>query len=191
MDWQMIIGYARTLSEDADGARQVAKLKEAGCERIVFDSDPGGRWDNVKLRQVLAQVSNADLVIVESQFSIANNWNDFLTFFIKLRKTGATFFSILDGIDTRTPEGIKVSEIICGFGSIRSQFQSLTTREGVERAREQGRAVGRPPKLDPIEKNTIRRLLRGNYMGVCDIAKMYKVHHSVISKVRREMILQT
>ena len=76
--------------------------------------------------------------------------------------------------------------------------QSITVRYGVQfvlrqrsiqgqqRARAEGKRIGRPPVLTGERREEVRRRLQGGE-AVTRLAKLYRVHHTVVRRLKREM----
>lgn len=60
----MLIGYARVSTEDQNLDGQVARLKEAGCERIFTDKLTGATVDRPGLNAALDMLRSGDVLIV-------------------------------------------------------------------------------------------------------------------------------
>ena len=65
---------------------------------------------------------------------------------------GISFISLNDSIDLSTATGRLQFHIICAFAEFERDLIRERTLDGLERARQQGKRLGRPPKKNPPEK---------------------------------------
>lgn len=126
----MQIGYARVSTDDPDTTVQVATLKSAGCERIHKEKASGGRWDRPELHRLLDQLRKGDVLIMD-----------------RLGESGAGFRSLTEAIDTTTPAGRMMMQMVGAFADFERAMLKERTKAGLDAAREEGRIGGRRPKL--------------------------------------------
>src|SRR3989442_3267572 len=108
----MQIGYARVSTDDQDTAVQVAALKKAGCERIYREKASGGRWDRPELHRLLDHLRKGDVLVVWKLDRLSRALRDVLTIMERLGEAGAGFRSLTEAIDTTTPPGRMIMQIV-------------------------------------------------------------------------------
>ena len=108
----MQIGYARVSTDDQDTAVQVATLKTAGCERIYREKASGGRWDRPELHRLLDQLRKGDVLVVWKLDRLSRSLRDVLTIMERLGESGAGFRSLTEAIDTTTPAGRMMMQMV-------------------------------------------------------------------------------
>jgi len=74
----MVYGYARVSSEGQSLTAQVAELKAAGCQRVFQEKISGARADRKQLARLLAELDDADTVIVTRLDRLARSTRDLL-----------------------------------------------------------------------------------------------------------------
>ena len=121
----MLIGYARVSTDDQDTAAQVTALKEAGCERIFREMASGGRWDRPQLHRLLDQLRPGDVVVVWKLDRLSRSLRDVLMIMDRLGETGAGFRSLTEAIDTTTPAGRMMMQMVGAF----AEFERAMLRE--------------------------------------------------------------
>ena len=57
------------------------------------------------------------------------------------------------------------------------------TQSGVDAARKQGRVGGRPPKLNPHQKQEAVALVASGQKTAADVARLFKVDPSMVSRL--------
>jgi DNA invertase Pin-like site-specific DNA recombinase len=111
----MLIGYARVSTDDQDTAAQASALKTAGCERIYKEKASGGRWDRPELHRLLDQLRKGDVLVVWKLDRLSRSLRDVLTIMERLGEAGAGFRSLTEAIDTTTPAGRMMMQMVGAF----------------------------------------------------------------------------
>jgi DNA invertase Pin-like site-specific DNA recombinase len=111
----MLIGYARVSTDDQDTAAQASALKAAGCERIYKEKSSGGRWDRPELHRLLDQLRKGDVLVVWKLDRLSRSLRDVLTIMERLGEAGAGFRSLTEAIDTTTPAGRMMMQMVGAF----------------------------------------------------------------------------
>ena len=179
----MLIGYARVSTDDQDTAAQVTALKEAGCERIFREMASGGRWDRPQLHRLLDQLRPGDVVVVWKLDRLSRSLRDVLMIMDRLGETGAGFRSLTEAIDTTTPAGRMMMQMVGAFAEFERAMLRERTQAGLEAARRKGRVGGRRPKLSPQQQSEIRKMVFSGEKTAAEAARLFKVHPATISRL--------
>ena len=155
----MLIGYARVSTDDQDTAAQVAALEAAGCERVFREKASGGRWERPQFLRLLNQLRAGDVVVVWKLDRLSRSLRDVLTIMEQLGEAGAGFRSLTEAIDTTTPAGRMMMQMVGAFAEFERAMLRERTQAGVDAARQQGRVGGRRPKLSPQQQSEIRKMV--------------------------------
>ena len=111
----MNLGYARVSTDDQDTAAQLDALRAAGCERVFEERASGGRWDRPELHRMLDQLRDGDVVIVWKLDRLSRSLKDLLSIMEKIDAAGAGFRSLTEAIDTTTPAGRMMMQMVGVF----------------------------------------------------------------------------
>jgi len=130
-----------------DNAAQVAALKGAGCERIYREKASGGRWDRPELHRLLDQQRHGDVLVVWKLDRLSRSLRDVLTIMERLGGSGAGFRSLTEAIDTTTPAGRMMMQMVGAFAEYERAMLRERTKVGLDAARQDGRVGGQRPKL--------------------------------------------
>lgn len=179
----MLIGYARVSTQDQDSKAQTAALQEAGCELIFKEKASGGRWDRPKLQELIGQLRKGDVVIVWKLDRLSRSLKDLLMLMEKIDLKGAGFRSLTESIDTTTPAGRMMMQIVGSFAEFEREMLRERTQSGLDAARKQGRVGGRRPKLKPQQEKEILKLIRSGEKTAAEAARLFSVHPSTISRL--------
>jgi len=111
----MLIGYARVSTQDQNQTAQVAALELAGCELIFQEKASGGRWNRPELHRLLGQLRKGDVLVVWKLDRLSRSLQDVLSLMEKIAQAGAGFRSLTEAIDTTSPAGRMLMQIVGTF----------------------------------------------------------------------------
>ncbi|MQA91972.1 MAG: helix-turn-helix domain-containing protein [Gemmatimonas sp.] len=177
-----LLGYARVSKEDQDEAAQVRGLESAGCERLFRERASGGRWDRPELHRLLDQLRPGDVVVVWKLDRLSRSLKDLLHLMERLEEKGAGFRSLTEAVDTTTAAGRMLMQMVGAFAEFERSMIRERTRAGLETAREKGRIGGRPKKLSAHQRETVLELINLGTKSAADVARLFQVHPSTISR---------
>lgn len=179
----MLIGYARVSADDQDTAAQVAALKAVGCERIFREKASGGRWDRPELHRLLDQLRKGDVLVVWKRDRLYRSLRDVLTIMERLGESKAGFRSLTEAVDTTTPAGRIMMQMVGAFAEFERSMLRERTKAGLDVAREEGRIGGRRPKLSSQQQSEIRKMVSRGEGTAADAARLFKVHSATVSRL--------
>jgi DNA invertase Pin-like site-specific DNA recombinase len=179
----MLIGYARVSTNDQETATQVAALKAAGCERIYREKASGGRWDRPELHKLLDQLRKGDVLVVWKLDRLSRSLRDVLTIMERLGEASAGFRSLTEAIDTTTPAGRMMMQMVGAFAEFERAMLRERTKAGLDAARLEGRVGGRRPKLSDQQRSEIQKMVAKGDKTAADAARLFKVHPATVSRL--------
>lgn len=182
----MHIGYARVSTQDQDAEPQIAALKNSGCELIFQEKVSGGRWDRPELHRLLGQLRKGDVLVVWKLDRLSRSLKDVLTLMEKIALAGAGFRSLTEVIDTTSPGGRMMMQIVGTFAEFERAMLRERTRGGLDAARKQGRVGGRRPKLNTHQQQEIVHLVNSGQKTAADVARLFNVHPSTVSRLLQQ-----
>ena len=92
---------------------------------------------------------------------LSRSLRDVLTIIEKLAEEKAGFRSLTEAIDTTTPAGRMMLQMLGAFSEFERAMLRERTKAGLESARKEGRIGGRRPKLTPSQRQEIVRPHKG------------------------------
>lgn len=179
----MKIGYARVSTTDQDNATQIAALRNAGCGRIFEEKISAGRWERPELSRLLDQLRHDDVLVVWKLDRLSRSLKDVLTLMEKVELAGAGFLSLTEAIDTTSPAGRMMMQIVGSFAEFERAMLRERTRSGLIAAREEGRIGGRRPKLTQLQQTEIVHLVDSGQKTAADAARLFDVHPSTVARL--------
>lgn len=180
----MIFGYARVSKlDEQDTLTQENSLKVAGVEKIFKEKASGGRWDRPELHRMLDQVRQGDVVVVWKLDRLSRSLKDLLHIMEKIQSVGAGFRSLTEHIDTTTPAGRMLMQMVGSFAEFERAMIRERTRAGLETARSQGRVGGRRPKLNRQQKAEAIEMVNSGRKTASQTARIFNVHPATICRL--------
>lgn len=150
----MILGYIRVSTFEQNPGRQQEALAAAGCEKIFLDKASGGNAARPQLLEMLDYIRENDELIITSLDRLGRSIKDLNFILEKLQQKKSTLKILNLGIDTKTPAGKMIFDIMGAFAEFELSIIRERIREGVALAKEKGLYKGRKP----LDKDILNKL---------------------------------
>jgi DNA invertase Pin-like site-specific DNA recombinase len=184
--------YARVSTDGQTTENQIQALREAAermgwevCAEFVDNGISGakGRDQRPKLDALLrgAVRRDFDVVMAWSVDRLGRSLQDLVGLLGELHAKGVDLFLHQQGVDTTTPAGKAMFQMLGVFAEFERAMIRDRVRAGQARARAQGKHIGRP-RTDPRREDAIRAL-RTKGIGIRRIARDLGVGVSVVQRV--------
>jgi DNA invertase Pin-like site-specific DNA recombinase len=175
----MLVGYARTSTADqiAGLDAQARELKAAGCMKL-FSEQASSVAQRPKLTECLAFLREGDTLVVTKPDRLARTTTELLRIEAELTQRGVGLVIQSMGLDTRNgsnPTARLMLTILAGVATWEREIMLERQREGIAKAKSEGRFKGRPPSIDRAK---VHELL--TRMGPAEAAKTLGVARSSI-----------
>ncbi len=166
----MLIGYARvsTVEQDAGFEAQERDLKAAGVQRM-FSERTSAVGQRKALEEALDFAREGDAIVVTKLDRLARSVADLVRFVERLTKKGVGLRILAMGVDTATPTGKLVLNVLGAIGQFEREVMLERQREGVAKAKAEGKYKGRKPTARAKSDDIIK--LAGEGVKREDIAK--------------------
>lgn len=156
----MKYGYARVLTDDQTPALQLAALKKAGCKTLFKDEGlSGATTKRPALLRCLKKLECGDTLIVWKLDRLGRSLRDLISMLDDLKRRGIKFRSLTEAIDTDTPTGRAMWQMIGVLAELERSLISERTRAGVKAAKGRDVKFGRKPKLSRQQIDHARKLI--------------------------------
>jgi DNA invertase Pin-like site-specific DNA recombinase len=180
----MLLGYARvSKGEEQDTRMQETALRAAGVERLFTERASGGRWDRPELHRLLDQLRPRDVVVVWKLDRLSRSLKDLLHLMERIAQAGAGFRSLTEAIDTTTPAGRMLMQMVGSFAEFERAMIRERTQAGLVAARARGRRGGRRPKLGPQQQAALVDMVHAGRQSQADAARVFRVHPATVSRL--------
>ncbi|WP_102029168.1 recombinase family protein [Salirhabdus sp. Marseille-P4669] len=177
-----IIGYARVSTIGQDLELQKEKLEEYGCEKIFMEKQSGAKSDRIELEKALNYLRPGDKLVVYKIDRLARSTFDLHKIARELQDRNIGLVFIKEQIDFTTPAGKLMFTLLGAIAEFERDLINERTREGRERAKKQGKHMGRKGKDEKDIRKAIKLYAEReqNGLSVNDIVKMTGVPRSTI-----------
>lgn len=181
---KMIFGYSRiSKGDDQNSKLQLNALENAKVEKVFEETASGGRWDRPKLHKMLDQLRPGDIIVVWKLDRLSRSLKDLLVIMERIDNADAGFKSITESIDTTTPAGRMMMQMVGSFAEFEREMIRERTKAGLEAARKEGRIGGRRPKLSKDQQLDIVDNVLSERKSGAQMAKLYNVSEATISRI--------
>jgi DNA invertase Pin-like site-specific DNA recombinase len=180
------VGYARCSTDEQDAGIQIEQLTALGVapDRIYIDNGlTGTSRARPGLDQALAAVREGDTLTVTKLDRLARSVPDALDILGQLSARGVRFALGGSVYDWNDPFARMFLQILAVTAEFEANLIRQRTREGMARARRQGKLRGKQPKLPPSAARTIRRRYTAGEVSLADLAEEYSVGRSTIHRI--------
>jgi DNA invertase Pin-like site-specific DNA recombinase len=178
----MRIGYARVSTEEQKTHAQIDALRAANCDFIYEEKRSGGSMNKRPLlRKILANLKKGDVVIVYKMDRIARSLRDLISIQEQIHQAGADFKSLTEIIDTTSPAGLMIFQILGAFAEFERSLIRERTLTGLKAAAKRGRFGGRPAKISKDDLDMVLQLRNKNW-NLSEIARHFNVHMSSVKR---------
>jgi DNA invertase Pin-like site-specific DNA recombinase len=177
---RMKYGYARVSTDDQNPALQLAAPKKDGCQNIFKDDGlSGATTKRPALLRCLKKLEHGDTLTVWKLDRLGRSLRDLITMLDDLKHRAVKFRSITEAIDTETPTGRAMWQMIGVLAELERSLISERTRAGVKAAKGRGVKFGRKPKLTPQQKAHARKLIEAGERRE-DVAALLNVDRTTL-----------
>src|ERR1700720_1895902 len=190
--------YLRVSTIDQTTANQERELREVanrmGCEIVKVYKDHGisgakGRDKRPAFDALCRDAAQRkfDIVMAWSVDRLGRSLQDLVGFLSELHSLGIDLFLHQQGLDTTTPSGKAMFQMLGVFAEFERAMIQERVRAGLSRARAEGKQLGRPPVPEKTECAIRAALKKKNRPGLRKIAAALGVGVGTVQRVSREL----
>jgi DNA invertase Pin-like site-specific DNA recombinase len=135
---------------------QVTELKVAGCEELFREQVSSGQHRE-GLERALRFVRRGDILVVSKLDRLARSIPDLVRILAQLEEKGATLQILAMNLDTNTPTGRLLLNLVGSISQFEREIMLERQREGVAKAKAEGKYRGRVPTARAKSEEVISR----------------------------------
>lgn len=178
---KMIFGYARVSTSEQETTLQIDALNRAGVHTI-FQEKTSSIGQRPELRRLLAKLTDKDSLVVYKLDRLARSLKDLLQIIEQLEQIGCAFKSLTEPIDTVTPAGRLMLNILGSVAEFERSLIRQRSMAGQAAARRRGVHCGRPRALHPDTEADIVKMYASGLYTLHGLAYVADVHPSVVKR---------
>ena len=133
---------------------------KAGVDLIHEEKRSGATLRRPVLEKLLRNLRRGDVLVVYKLDRIARSLKHLLTIIERLQERGAGFASLTEHIDTNTPAGRLMLQMLGAFAEFEREMIRERTKSGMQAAKKRGVRLGRPRSLEVDEERQVVRQWR-------------------------------
>jgi DNA invertase Pin-like site-specific DNA recombinase len=188
--------YLRVSTNEQTTANQRLELEQvahrAGWTIVEIYEDAGisgakGRDKRPAFDRLLKDAARRKFNIVAawSVDRLGRSLQDLISFLSDIHGYNIDLYLHQQGIDTTTPAGKAMFQMLGVFAEFERSMIKERVHAGLERAKAQGKVLGRP-QTDNKTETAIRETLKGG-TGILKTARLHDVGTSVVQRIKAEM----
>src|SRR5208337_4036649 len=172
----MLVGYARTSTADQKAGleAQVGELKAAGCEEL-FIEQVSSVQRREELEKALKFIRKGDTLIVTKLDRLARSISDLVRIIETLEEKQATLRILAMNLDTNTPTGRLLLNLVGSVAQFEREIMLERQREGVAKARAEGKYRGRAPTARAKSEDVIAQFNLETAVGRCEVHSVSEI----------------
>jgi len=153
---------------------------------VFKEAASGGRWDRPVLKDMLRQLRDGDGVVVWKLDRLSRSLKDLLPIMERIEAAGAGFRSLTESIDTTTPAGRMMMQMVGRFAAFERAMIRERTSAGLAQARAEGRGGGRRRKLTPKQRAEVAESVLSGRKTAAEMARIFGVSQPTVSRIVAE-----
>lgn len=179
---EMQIGYTRTSTTEqvAGYEAQQRDLAAAGAERI-FAEQVSSVAKREQLDAALDYLRDGDVLIVTKLDRLARSVGDLVGIVDRIEKRGASLRILAMNLDTQTPTGKLMLNVIGSVAQFEREMMLERQREGIAKAKRDGKYLGRKPTAMAKGDAVVELIAQG--IAPTQIAKRLGIARSSVYRV--------
>ncbi|MNJ20996.1 putative DNA-invertase from lambdoid prophage Rac [compost metagenome] len=181
-----ILGYTRVSSDGQSVEAQKHRLAETyNVEHWFEDVAVSGSVRALERPGFLALASyarNGDTVVVAAIDRLGRNTLDVLSTVEALQAKGVGVVSQREGFDLATPMGKAMLTMLAAVAELERSNIKARQMAGIERAKAEGKALGRKATVDPVEVSTWRR---ENSASIAQTAEKFGISTATVKRAMK------
>lgn len=178
----MCIGYARVSTSEQDTRLQLDALRAAGVVRVFEEKRSGADSTRLQLARMLDQLRPGDVVTVYKLDRLARSLSDLLHILARIKAAGASFRSLTETIDTSTPAGRMLMQMLGAFAEFERGMIRERSMAGQRAAMDRGVHCGRSASLTAAEGTKAAQRYRSGQATLSGLARLYGCHLSSVKR---------
>jgi DNA invertase Pin-like site-specific DNA recombinase len=184
----------QTVENQLEELHSIAKRHSWQVIQIYADrgiSGTKGRDGRPEFDRLLKAIARrqVDMVAAWSVDRLGRSLRDLVSMLSDLQAKGVDLFLVQQGLDTSTPSGRAMFQMLGVFSEFEAAMIRDRVRAGVVRAKRLGTKSGRPigrPRLSDEKAIAARKLLKDGF-GILRVARTLKIGTGTVSRISAEL----
>lgn len=181
-----LVGYARTSTTDQKAGleAQLRDLQAAGCTKIFREEISSVADKRPELEKALEWVREGDILVVTKLDRLARSVADLVTIMAKLREKGVELRILTMNLDTATPTGKLMLNLLGSIAEFERELMLERQREGIAKAKAEGKYTGRQPTAQRKASDVLK--LKAEGKTVPQIVEALGISRASVFRILKE-----
>ena len=166
------IGYGRVSTLNQTEETQRATLTAAGCDQVHTETISSGKKDRPVLAAVMADLQANDVLVICKLDRWARSLKELLTMASELEARGVALHVLDQNIDTSTPTGRLMFQVLGAVAEFERELGIQRTRESVAHRRATGGDLGGRKRTWTDDQRRLGQRLREEGQSISQVAKV-------------------
>ncbi|BAN54194.1 MULTISPECIES: recombinase family protein [Pseudomonas] len=180
-----IIGYVRVSTGEQSVAAQKHSMRAHAIDKWFEDSGVSGAVPALErpgCAAMLAYAREGDTVVVAAVDRLGRDTIDVLSTVEALQAKAVSVISVREGFDLSTEIGRFMLAMLAAVAKLERSNIKARQMAGIEKARSEGKALGRKATVDPVEVSTWRR---ENSASIAQTAEQFGISTATVKRCCR------
>lgn len=180
------VGYARTSTSDQKAGleAQIRDLENAGCTKVFQEELSSVSESRPQLGAAIEWVREGDVLVVTKLDRLARSVADLVAITEALRKKGVELRILSMNLDTTTPTGKLMLNLLGSIAEFERELMLERQREGIAKAKAEGKYQGRQPTARKKTADVLR--LRAEGKSANDIKEALGISRASVFRILAE-----
>ena len=181
------VAYIRVSTVEQNEDRQLENLKQYQIDRIFSEKVSAKDTKRPQLQEMLRYVREGDTVYINDFSRLARSTMDLLSIVEQLQSMNVQLVSLKENIDTSTPTGNLMLQMIAAINEFERANLLERQREGIRCAKERGAYKGRKKITVPEQEfSELYQLWLCHKISKSEVAKRLNVSRTVVDRMIEE-----
>ncbi len=153
-----LLGYARVSTAEQNPEMQINALRKFGVgkDEIFTDVISGVKMNRPGMKKMLDVARKGDVIVVWKLDRLGRSLRGVLDTVEHIKKNGIGLKSLTEGIDTETPMGNAMFQMLLVIAELERNLIAERTKEGLKTYRENGGRMGQKHRIRDFPKRLAR-----------------------------------
>lgn len=178
-----LVGYARVSTAEQHTAIQLQAFRNIGVSTVFEEKASGAKFDRPVLWECLDSLKTGDQFVFYKLDRVARSLSDLLKIIDRVERAGASIRSLTEPIDTSTPAGRLMLQILGSMAEFERSLIRERTISGQREAMARGVHCGRTLSVDPAIAVSIVEEYASGLHTLKGVGQRFGVSESVVKRL--------
>lgn len=190
-----VFAYCRVSTADQTTSNQVQEIAGAGFEitaqRTIAETVSGSvaASERKGFRKLLDKLESGDVLVVSKLDRLGRNAMDVRMTVEALTELGVRVHCLaLGGVDLTSAAGKMTMAVIAAMAEFERDLLIERTQAGLARAKSEGKILGRPQSLSPLQTQALQKQLASGE-SIASLARAFSTSRQTVMRARQAAVL--